>query len=235
MKIGLLQTDYVSEDHRESAGGDLPEMFANLFFKISKTVDLDVFDVIKGEYPNNYDIYDGFIITGSKFAAFDNVDWIIKLKYAIVDIYNSGKKIIGICFGHQILAQTLGGSVARGGLGLSTGIRKVETLKQKPWMTPFNDNLNLLFCHQDMVVELPEKAELIATSDYCQAQMFCIDNQILGIQAHPEMPKEHNRVLMKKYQKDITNGFDRALESLSMDDNSLTVGHWIANFFAYKG
>ena len=80
-------------------------MFANLFFKLSVVVDFDIFDVTVKEYPQDYDIYDGFIITGSKAIAFDNLDWIRKLKQEIVKLYEKNTKIIGICFGHQILAK----------------------------------------------------------------------------------------------------------------------------------
>ena len=85
-----------------------------------------------------------------------------------------------------------------------------------------------------MIVELPEDGELIGTSDYCQIQMFCMDNQILGIQAHPEMLKGHNHALMEEYQDD-KNQFQQSLESLRVRDNNLIIAHWMANFFEYKG
>ena len=77
-------------------------------------------------------------------------------------------------------------------------------------------------------------AELISTSDYCKVQMFCINNHILGIQAHPEMLKVHNHALIKEYQDDIKSEFQHALESLRIRDNSLIMAHWMANFFEYK-
>lgn len=234
MKIAILQTDHIPEHRRVISGGNYPDMFANLFFKLSIVVDFDIFDVTEQEYPDNYDIYDGFIITGSKATAFDNLAWIVKLKSEIVKLYNKNKKIIGICFGHQILAQALGGRVARGPNGFAVGVRSVEVLHQAPWMTPFHHYLSLLFYHQDMVVELPKDAKLISTSDYCKVQMFCINNHVLGIQAHPEMLKVHNHALIKEYQDDIRNEFQHALESLRIRDNSLIIAHWMANFFEYK-
>ncbi|KEI35325.1 glutamine amidotransferase, class I [Francisella sp. W12-1067] len=234
MKIAILQTDHIPEHRREMAGGNYPEMFANLFFKLSLIVDFDIFDVTEQDYPSDYDIYDGFIITGSKATAFDNLPWISKLKSTIVELYNSSKKIIGVCFGHQILAQALGGRVERATKGFSVGIKNVKILTKKSWMEPFHHYLSLLFYHQDMIVELPTGAELIGTSGYCQIQMFCISNQIFGIQAHPEMLKTHNYALIKEYQDEIKNEFQHALESLRIRDNSLVIGHWMANFFEFK-
>lgn len=234
MKIAILQTDHIPEHRRDVAGGNYPEMFANLFFKLSLIVDLDIYDVTQEKYPADYSVYDGFIITGSKATAIDNLVWIEKLKSEVRNIYNNGQKIIGICFGHQILAQALGGRVARSECGFATGVRNVEVLVSKPWMEPYHHYLSLLFYHQDMVVELPEDSELIGTSDYCQVQMFCVNNQILGIQAHPEMLKVHNHALMEEYQDEIKNQFQQSLDSLRIRDNSLIIGHWMANFFEYK-
>ncbi len=129
-------------------------MFANLFFKLSVVVD--------------FDIYDGFSITGSEATAFDNLGWIVKLKAGIKKLYEQNRNIIGICFGHQILAQALGGRVERGPKGFAVGVRNVEVLIKKPWMNPFHNYLSLLFYHQNMIVELPKNAELISTSDYCK-------------------------------------------------------------------
>ncbi|WP_150466680.1 type 1 glutamine amidotransferase [Francisella sp. SYW-9] len=234
MKIAILQTDHIPEHRRVVSGGNYPDMFANLFFKLSVVVDLDIFDVTEQEYPKNYDAYDGFIITGSKATAFDKLAWITRLKSEIVKLYNANKKIIGICFGHQILAQALGGRVERGPEGFAVGVRNVKVLNKKSWMEPFHNYLSLLFYHQDMVVELPKGSELISTSDYCKVQMFCINNHILGIQAHPEMLKVHNHALIKEYQDDIKNEFQHALESLRIRDNSLIIAHWMVNFFEYK-
>jgi GMP synthase-like glutamine amidotransferase len=86
MKIAILQTDHIPEHRRDVAGGNYPEMFANLFFKLFLIVDLDVFDVTEGNYPTNYNLYDGFIITGSKAKAFDNLAWIEMLKSEVRNI-----------------------------------------------------------------------------------------------------------------------------------------------------
>ncbi|MDE5007132.1 type 1 glutamine amidotransferase, partial [Francisella tularensis subsp. holarctica] len=79
------------------------------------------------------------------------------------------------------------------------------------------------FSHQDMVVKLPQGAELIRTSDYCKVQMVCINNHILGIQAHPERLKIHNPALIKDYQDVRKNEFQHALESLSIRGNCLII------------
>nr|MCX3303503.1 hypothetical protein [Bacillus pacificus] len=128
MKIAILPTDHIPAHPRGVAGGNYPEMFANLFFKLSVVVDFDIFDVTMQEYPQDYDIYDGFIITGSKATAFDNLVWIIKLKTEIVELHDNHTKIIGIRFRQQILAQALGGEVDRGPKGFAVGVGNVGIL-----------------------------------------------------------------------------------------------------------
>ena len=233
MKTAILQTDHIPEHRRGVVGGNYPEMFANLFFKLSVVIDFDILDVTIQKYLQDYNTYDGFIITGSKATDFDNLAWIVKLKTEIVKLHDSHKKIIDICFEHQILAQALGGRVERDPKGFAVGVRNVEILTRKPWMEPFHNYLSLLFYHQDMVVKLPQEAELVSTSDYCKVQIFYINDHILGIQSHPKMLKVHNHALIKEYQNDIKNDH-HALESLRIRDNSLIIAHWMVNFFEYK-
>ena len=132
------------------------------------------------------------------------------------------------------MVEALGGRVERSQNGFAVGIRNVKILEEKSWMDPHSKYLNLLFYHQDMVVELPKGAELIGTSDYCEVQIFSYKNQVLGIQAHPEMLKVHNHALMKEYEESIKNEFQHALDSLRIRDNSLVIGHWMVNFFEGK-
>lgn len=155
-------------------------MFANLFLKVSTIVDIDVFDVTVGEYPKDIHYYDKFIITGSKATSFERLPWICVLEDYIKGLYALSKKMIGICFGHQILAQALGGRVERSMKGWSIGVQCIKVLERQTWMCPFHEHLSLTFYHQDQVVELPENATLIATNTFCSVQMFVIDNLVLG-------------------------------------------------------
>lgn len=233
MKIALLQADHVPSHRHAYSGGNYPEMFANLFLKTATIIDMDVYDVTLEEYPTDYDQYDGFVITGSKATTFERLPWIVTLEQKIHQIVASNKKIVGICFGHQMLAQSFGGAVRRSDFGWGIGVQTVEMLEQKAWMEPYYEHLSLLFYHQDQVMELPPDAELLGTTDYCPVQMFCIDNQVLGIQAHPEMLRAHNHILMLEHQEHIKTQFQSAMDSLRIRDHSVIVGHWIVNFLQY--
>ena len=108
MRIGILETDTLPADIKEKYGS-YAEMFQNLFLSVNDQLELNVYRVIDGDYPEHIDDCDGYLITGSKFSAYDDEPWIIKLRHYIVELHKREKKLTGICFGHQIIAQALGG------------------------------------------------------------------------------------------------------------------------------
>lgn len=232
MKIALLQADHVPSHRHHYSGGDYPAMFANLFLKASAIVDLTVFDVTNQQYPDSYDDYDGVIITGSRASAFEPLDWIIRLKKEIQSMVANGHKLIGICFGHQVIAQALGGKVIRSSNGWGVGVQTISIMpkKRQVWMKPFTDHLSLIFYHQDQVIELPKSATLLAQSGYCCIQMYLIEQQVLGIQAHPEMLRSHNHQLLQENATDLKDQWQQAIDSLRVRDHGVIVGQWLVHF-----
>ncbi|WP_395947573.1 type 1 glutamine amidotransferase [Caedibacter taeniospiralis] len=231
MKIALLQADHVPEYRRCISGGNYPDMFANLFLKVFTIVDIDVFDVTVGEYPDDLNRYEKYIITGSKATTFERLDWICVLEDKIKTLYHLKKKIVGICFGHQILAQALGGRVERSIKGWGVGVQCIKILEKMEWMCPYHDHLSLTFYHQDQVVELPKNAKLIATNTFCPVQMFVIGDQIWGMQAHPEMLRAHNHLLIKEQKDTLSHCFESGMDSLRIRDHGSVVAQWMVNFY----
>ena len=231
MKIALLQADHVSEHRHCVSGGNYPQMFANLFLKTQTIIDINVYDVTSGHYPQALECYDGFIITGSRATTFERQNWIQILEGKIQHIHQARKKLIGICFGHQITAQALGGKVERSGKGWGIGIQYIEILKAKAWMRPYQNHLSLAFYHQDQVVELPPGAQLIATNQFAPVQMFTLENHIWGMQAHPEMLRAHNHLLMQEQKSTLHQQFIHGIDSLRVRDHGQLVGHWMVKFF----
>lgn len=233
MKVALLLADHVPQYRYSVSGGNYPDMFANLFLKINEVIDMDVFDITVNEYPINPDIYQGFIISGSRASAYEKVDWIEDLKSYIRKLKHDGFKIIGICFGHQVIAQALGGEVRRATQkGLGAGIKTIKMLKKLPFMHPYEEYLSLLFYHYDQVTILPINAEVLARNEFCEVQMYHINMQILGIQAHPEMLRSHNHLLIKE---SLISDSNLTIDTLRMRDHSMLVAMWIIQFLGdYK-
>lgn len=233
MKIALLLADHIPKYRYSVSGGNYPEMFANLFLKINEVIDMDVYDVTLGEYPDNSSSYCGFIVSGSRASAYDKEGWINILKEYICGLKTAGHKVIGICFGHQLIAQALGGKVERADhKGLGAGIKTIKVLKRLPFMDPYEEYLSLLFYHFDQVTMLPRGAEVIAYNDFCEVQMYHINMQILGIQAHPEMLRSHNHLLIQEAQGHLE--YSMVVDTLRMRDHSMVVAMWIISFLGHK-
>ncbi|OMO54175.1 Glutamine amidotransferase type 1 [Corchorus olitorius] len=178
----------------------------------------DLFRVVDGEFPDMNDLhkYDGFVVSGSPYDAYGNDYWILKLCFLLQTLDAMEKKVLGICFGHQVLCRSLGGKVGKACSGWDIGLRKIKMVKDlsgSNFMEELNDDeipnsLSIIECHQDEVWEIPMGAQVIAFSEKTGVEMFAIGNHILGIQGHPE------------YTKDILfNLIDRLLNSNSIEND----------------
>ncbi|KAL5699128.1 glucosinolate gamma-glutamyl hydrolase [Ranunculus cassubicifolius] len=157
----------------------------------------DLYRVIDGDFPNPKDLdqYDGFVVSGSPCDAFGNDPWIFKLCDLLQKLDEMEKKVLGICFGHQVLCRALGGKVRRSDSGWDLGLRKVKLVDVKLGFLDnlgeeIPDSLAIIKCHQDEVWEVPERAEVLGSSDKTGAEMFGIGDHVLGIQGHPEYTKD---------------------------------------------
>jgi len=174
MLIGILETGLLPDDLRANHGA-YPDMFAQLLAPHDFT--FRTWSVVAGDFPDRADDADGWLITGSRHGAYEDLPFIPPLERFIRSVHAAGVPLVGICFGHQIIAQALGGRVEKFAGGWSVG----------PQVYDFGGTpRRLMAWHQDQVTELPPGATVIARSDFCPYAGLRYDDRALTIQAHPE-------------------------------------------------
>ena len=190
--------------------------------------------VAQNEFPADPDECDGYVITGSPASCYDHEAWIKKLVELIKQLNEIHKPLLGICFGHQIIAHALGGEVVKSDKGWGIGVREFSMTSYTPWMEPRleNDSCSLLFSHQDQVVKLPTSATCVAGDSFCSNQMYFIGDHVFSIQGHPEFtPNYAKSRYLARIDRIGEKHVKEAVESLKNTTNSDEVGAWIKNFF----
>lgn len=229
MTVGLLLCDHVSPRYREAAG-DYPEMFADLFGRQAPALRLTSFDACRGVLPEHVDVCEAYVCTGSRFSCTDDADWIHALKGFVRRLHDARKPFVGICFGHQVLADALGGQVARAAQGWGAGVSGIDVVRREDWMRPERQVVRLQYMHQDQVIRLPDTADTLGRSAHCPVAVFRVGS-MLGIQAHPEFRHAFCEALIRDRIDQI--GSERAQQALaSLDDptDEDVVAAWIKEF-----
>lgn len=235
MKIGILQAGYTPKSLADEFG-QYPMMFEQLL--AGNNFEFEAFAVIEGDFPENINACDGWLITGSSHSAYDKVVFIAKLEDFIRDAYSAEIPIVGICFGHQIMAQALGGKVEKFVDGLNIGQSEYQ----------FEDQtFDLLAIHQDQVTKVPKDAAIILSSDFCKIAGLAYTapadfdlahkQKAISFQPHPEFSSDFMRALIDFKSK---KGFsiEQAVQLKSHvknDNNAETLAMLISNFFNTNG
>jgi len=230
MKLGILQCDSVLPEF-QTKFGDYDTMLVDLFSLCDPTIEFEIYNVQIGEYPNDIHDCDAYVTTGSKASVYDELDWIPPLKSFIRVLAKKQKKLIAICFCHQLIAETFSGKTQASEKGWGVGVAENKILQKKPWMQPDLATLKLVVSHKDQVQILPENAELLASSEFCPYFMYQINNTILTVQGHPEFSHDYSETLMR-HRKDIIGEptFSNAIKSLDQISDEVKFTQWMLNF-----
>jgi len=212
-----------------------PDQFSSFFETMSAPFETQVFEITRGEYPDLSVAFDAFIISGSKKGVYDPDPWITDLSAFVRSCNLERRKLVGICFGHQLIAHALGGFTSKSEKGWGLGLQEFDITTQKPWMVPALNRCALYFSHQDQVTALPVGAELLGDSDFCPNAMYCSGDQVLSVQGHPEISHSLMVEVIKRRKEQIGSKlYSEALKSLNDGTpDARTVAHWIINFINF--
>lgn len=234
--IGILKVDSVREEF-VGRHGDYPAMFRALFMAASAgAVAFRDYDVQHGELPERVDEVDAWVITGSRDSVYDDLPWIRRLEAFVRELHAARWPLVGICFGHQLVAQALGGETRSADVGWGVGVHYSRFVSPRPWLPGDAQGFSLLCSHKDQVVRLPEGAELLATSEFCPIGAFTVGDHMLCFQGHPEFTAPYARDLMnfrRELLGEAVHGV--GIASLARPVDSVRVGRWILSFIAWAG
>lgn len=191
MLIGILETGHAPADLR-ARSGSYPEMFQRLLD--GRGFDFRSWAVVDMEFPASPREADGWLITGSRHGAYEDLPFIRPLEALIRDAYEARIPLVGICFGHQIMAQALGGRVEKFSGGWAVGPQEYDF---------GGDRLILNAWHQDQVTELPPDAEVIARSETCEIAGLRYGDRAWSLQPHPEFDEQFLAGLMDTRGKGV--------------------------------
>ncbi|MFC3477794.1 type 1 glutamine amidotransferase [Halobacterium litoreum] len=177
-------------------------------FRRELDADLVEFHAERGELPENVE-FDGVVVTGSRSSVYWDDDWIPRLVEYVADAHDAGVPVLGVCFGHQVLAEALGGTVEDMG-EYEIGYREVERTRDDPLFEDVPESMTVFTTHSDAVTRLPPGAELLAENDY-GVHAFRADHSV-GVQFHPEYDNEtaeeltRNKELSDEREADVLAG-----------------------------
>ena len=152
------------------------------------------------------------------------------------ELHRARSTYVGICFGHQMLAEALGGKVAPAAQGWGVGVHDMTIVQPEGWMQPLEAHCRLQYMHADQVQRMPPGAALLARSDHCPVAMFGVGETMLGIEGHPEFPAPYAEALLRERRERIgSERVDAALASVNEPTHDTLVARWIAHFLGSKG
>ncbi|KAL4439852.1 hypothetical protein ABPG75_002853 [Micractinium tetrahymenae] len=180
--------------------GNFADMFLQLLRDEGAEEEWQVFSAYEGQLPTEEQLaqFDGVIVTGSVADAFADDAWLAALRKTVRTAMDAKKQVLGVCFGHQLVSTALGARVGRAGCW-EVGAREVAVAPDSQrqleaagaaWAGLLPEKIALLEFHQDQVLEVPQGATLLASSERCPVEMFAVGPHVLCIQGHPEFDTE---------------------------------------------
>jgi len=226
--IGVLVCAHLPMELRPLAGGDFDALYRHFLRTGDPAIETRSYDAVDGELPASADECDAWIITGSPHDAFEHTPWIDALADFVRDAVAEGARVVGVCFGHQLVARALGGTVERSDR-YTVGPHTMH-VEATDWFTGGEVTINAM--HRDVVTRLPTGAHTIATGTTAEFPAFIVGTSVLCLQDHPEFGRSLTAALIDSRaeligEADAATSIERLRRMTT--DGELLAG-WIVDF-----
>jgi GMP synthase-like glutamine amidotransferase len=231
MKLCILENDDL-DPAIASAYKGYGAMFERLFSDAgADDWQFDIFNTPRGEYPDSFAGYDAVLLTGSKSDSFSQEQWVVELRQRVSELLDQKMKLLGICFGHQLIALCLGAKVGRAPQGWGVGRMSYNWHAADLPLAPEDNKMSLLVSHQDQVLELPEDATLLASNNHCPIAAYAVGEEVFCVQGHPEFEAAYSSFLLEKRRDRLGEPmYSSAMESLQHGHDGLSVAKMMIAF-----
>ncbi|MGI9135283.1 MAG: glutamine amidotransferase-related protein [Rhodoferax sp.] len=230
MKLCILDNDNL-DAHLAPSYHSFGSMFIRLFDSVGANWTVDVFKTTRGEYPERFDDYQAVLLTGSHADAFSDLPWVVELRRRVSELLAQRKKLVGVCFGHQLIALCLGARVQRAAQGWGVGRQRYDWHRSDLPHFEGRSEVALLASHQDQVLELPPGARLVASNDFCPVAAFTLDKHVFCIQPHPEFVEDVSAYLLEKRRNLLGEPlYSKARNSLQLGHEGQTIARLLVSF-----
>lgn len=183
-RITIIETGLVPQKHRERHGS-FPDMFRRMIHAEDPAAMVDIISIPNGDALPDPRKLDAVLITGAAAGVYDGLDWIAPLEDFVRRAYANKTPMVGVCFGHQLVAQALGGTVRKSDKGWGIGRHVYQVLPDNGVVD--GEALAIACSHQDQVIEPPSDALTILSSDFTpHAGLLYANGAALTVQPHPE-------------------------------------------------
>lgn len=227
MQIGILQCGHSPPD-LIMAHGNYGAMVSRLVDSLGAT---HIFDVTQGELPAHAKACDAYLLTGSPAGVYDNLPWIPRLA-EFLHAARGSAKLVGICFGHQMIAQTFGGQVLKAAQGWGIGVHRYDVLARTPWMDD-SVTVSAPASHQDQVISCPPDARVLLASPF--TPFAALDyGYAMSFQCHPEFTTAFGKALIEGRRSVYGDLADAAIASYDQGDDRARLASWIRAYLTAR-
>jgi len=210
--------------------GSYAKCLINEFQLQGKQVTIKTWQVWQNEIPDSIMEADVYVVSGSSASVFDNEPWIKRLSDFICRAHSKNRRLLGICFGHQMIHHALGGKVERAPVGWGLGIYPIKLYHKITGLSQY-DSISLFAMHRDQVIVPADGFDLLGGNEFCPYYLLSQANGVFTLQGHPEFTRRFfNAFLTVAENKFDAHTVAKARLSMQKNDDSDVVCRLVNDF-----